>query len=180
MRWDPRAFPKCPPHGESQPLRSALFPWCPLSSRTHQDTSARMTVAFGTELGPEPMTVEPFYDTDGGQSFNIEGHEPVNVYFFANGVFRRSSSDGGLTFDLAFPAVETFPGGPTAAITELAFDLGSARVSPATKRRYFSLRMPRRCGAGLRFQAVTAFAGGEPLRAHYRAPCPYRTRRAQQ
>ena len=172
MRWDPRAFQKCPPQGAMQPLRSSLFPWCPLRWRTKQNTYARMTVAFGSELVSEQLIVEPFYDTDDGQSFNIEGHEPVPIYFFANGTFHPRAA-GGESFELTFPVVETAFGRPPAAVTELAFDIGSGRTSPTTKRTYFSLRMPRGCpGRKLAFDAVATFSGAERLTARHQAPCP--------
>ena len=152
----PSGFPVCAP--------SILEPSgqgpkaCPKGSAAGPVGRAEGVVAFGTEIVPETVTIEPFYAPGGGLEFFAFGHSPVLIEVLSKGHYVSASGLYSKELIAEVPLVETVPGAQDASVKHISVKVGSA-IRKNGKAIYYG-RVPKKCPkGGFPAKAELTFAG---------------------
>jgi hypothetical protein len=140
----PSGFPVCKPEILEPAGRGPKH--CPKGSAAGPVGKATGVVAFGSEIVPETVTIEPFYAPGGGLEFFTFGHSPVLLevlskahYVAANGLYSKE-------LIAEVPLVETVPGAQDASVKTISVKVGSA-IRRNGKAIYYG-RVPKKCPKG--------------------------------
>jgi hypothetical protein len=145
---------------------------CPAGSQAGPITEALLFVTFGGERVEEHAEVSTFVGPDNTIDIFLDGHNPVSLEIFAQGVWETRSAPLGPTLHIKLPEVASVPGAPYASFNQLTIALGTSRAPSL-------LTVPVECPTG-KFnwasEAVFAENGeeGKPLRVEAPAEttCP--------
>lgn len=173
----PQGFPTCP---ASTLEHIGLGPMgCPRGSVAGPPGEATGYVAFGTEIVPETVKIEPFYAPGGGLEFFSFGHSPVLLEILSKGRYVAAAPPFGKKLEAEIPLVETVPGAQDASVETIKVRVGSA-ITVKGKPVFYG-RLPSRCPPShdlpVRTEVHFAGVGGlapQTVTVEYRAPCPRR------
>ena len=140
----PSDFPACPPATLEPQGRGPGA--CPKGSAAGPVGKANGVVAFGTEIVPETVTIEPFYAPGGGLEFFTFGHSPVLLEVLSKGHFVGASGLFSKELIAEVPLVETVPGAQDASVETFSATVGSA-IRKNGKTIYYG-RVPSKCPKG--------------------------------
>lgn len=172
----PSGFPVCKP--------SILEPsgpgpkHCPKGSAAGPVGKATGVVAFGTEIVPETVTIEPFYAPGGGLEFFTFGHSPVLIEVLSKAHYVSASGLYSKELIAEVPLVETVPGAQDASVEHISVKVGSA-IRKNGKAIYYG-RVPKKCPkGGFPAKAELTFAGlggltQTTVTKTLKVPCPRR------
>lgn len=172
----PSGFPVCKPE-ILEP--SGIGPkGCPKGSAAGPVGKATGVVAFGSEIVPETVTIEPFYAPNGGFEFFTFGHEPVLIEVLSKAHIVGASGLFSKELIAEVPLVETVPGAQDASVETISVKLGSA-IRKNGKTIYYG-RVPKKCPkGGFPAKAELTFAGlggltQATVTKTLKVPCPRR------
>jgi hypothetical protein len=172
----PSGFPACSP-ATLEP--SGPGPkGCPNGSAAGPVGKATGVVAFGTEIVPETVTIEPFYAPGGGLEFFTFGHSPVLLEILSKAHFVPASGLYNKELIAEVPLVETVPGAQDASVKTISVKVGSA-IRRNGKTTYYG-RVPKKCPeGGFPGKAELTFAGlggltQTTVTKTLKVPCPRR------
>jgi hypothetical protein len=152
----PSGFPACSPAilEPSGPGPKS----CPKGSAAGPVGKATGVVAFGTEIVPETVTIEPFYAPGGGLEFFTFGHSPVLLEILSKAHYVAASGLYNRELIAEVPLVETVPGAQDASVKTISVKVGSA-IRKNGKTIYYG-RVPKKCPkGGFPAKAELTFAG---------------------
>lgn len=169
----PSGFPVCPP----EILEHGVGPkGCPKGSSAGPIGKATGVVAFGAEIVPETVTLEPFYAPGGGLEVFAFGHSPVLIEVLSQAHYVSASGLYSKELIANVPLVETVPGAQDASVEKISIKVGSA-IRKGGKTIYYG-RVPKKCPkGGFPAKAELKFAplGGlteQTVTKTLKVPCP--------
>jgi len=168
----PSGFPVCPP-ANLEPSGSGH---CPKGSAAGPIGKATGVVAFGAEVVPETVKIEPFYAPNGGLEFFTFGHEPVLLEILSKAHFTGASGLFSKELIAEIPLVETVPGAQDASVKTISVKIGSA-IRKNGNTIYYG-RVPKKCPKGgfpAKAELIFAGLGGltqTTVTKTLKVPCP--------
>ncbi|HXD53558.1 MAG TPA: hypothetical protein VN618_02270 [Solirubrobacteraceae bacterium] len=172
----PSGFPVCKP--EILEPNGIGPKGCPKGSAAGPVGKATGVVAFGTEIVPETVTIEPFYAPGGGLEFFTFGHSPVLLEILSKAHYVGASGLYSKELIAEVPLVETVPGAQDASVKTISVKVGSA-IRKNGKAIYYG-RVPKKCPkGGFPAKAELTFAGlggltQTTVTKTLKVPCPRR------
>ncbi len=173
----PSGFPVCPP-AELEPSGRGPKACREKGASAGPVGKATGVVAFGSEVVPETVTIEPFYAPGGGLEFFTFGHEPVLLEILSKAHFTGASGLFSKELIAEIPLVETVPGAQDASVKTISVKIGSA-IRKNGKPVYYG-RVPKKCPkGGFPAKAELTFAGlggltQSTVTKTLKVPCPRR------
>jgi hypothetical protein len=153
----PSGFPVCPP-SVLEPSGAGPAACRKKGASAGPVGKATGVVAFGTEIVPETVTIEPFYAPGGGLEFFTFGHEPVLLEILSKARYVSASGLYSKELIAEIPLVETVPGAQDASVETVSVKVGSA-IRKNGKTIYYG-RVPKKCPkGGFPAKAELTFAG---------------------
>jgi hypothetical protein len=153
----PSGFPVCPLK-ELEPAGKGAKACREKGAAAGPVGKATGVVAFGTEIVPETVTIEPFYAPGGGLEFFTFGHEPVLLEIISKARYVSASGLYSKELIAEVPLVETVPGAQDASVETISVKVGSA-IRKNGKTIYYG-RVPKKCPkGGFPAKAELTFAG---------------------
>jgi hypothetical protein len=173
----PSGFPTCPP-SELEPEGKGPKACREKGASAGPVGKAKGVVAFGTEIVPETVTIEPFFAPHGGLEFFTFGHEPVLLEILSEAHFVGASGLFNKELIAKVPLVETVPGAQDASVETISVTVGAA-IRKNGKTIYYG-RVPKKCPKGgfpAKGEVIFAGLGGltqATVVTTLKVPCPKR------
>ena len=173
----PSGFPVCPP-AELEPSGRGPEACRKKGAAAGPVGKATGYVAFGSEVVPETVTIEPFYAPGGGFVFFTFGHDPVLLEILSQARLTGASGLYSKELIAEIPLVETVPGAQDASVKTISVIVGSA-MRKKGKTIYYG-RVPKKCPKGgfpakaeLMFAGLGGLAPATVVKT-LKVPCPKR------
>lgn len=141
---------------------------CPLKSYASPPGEANGVVSFGGERVKERVTVQGFFNTEGGLIFSIIGTTPVSLEEFATATY--ANTPAGVVGTAQIPLIETVPGALAASAEQFKIKLGAAYKKNGKLHSFGTV--PSKCKGRLTGKYEVTFYSGETVPGSVSVPCP--------